>query len=210
MEALFIVFIIIVVILTIAIYLVPKWKAKNLREIKDFIARKEEENKRYLVMSTEELSKLDDDELIRGVLWRIEAKGKEYEVETVERDSYQFLNKQEQVTYIAYDFLDLAIEDEDAGLRTFLGGVMRDFSAPRLSESLAEIGAYEYKQVFDEFVYDNNIDLYDLSKFARCYENDFEKQAKIYSFENADARLKGLSGLNECIVKYIRENINVL
>lgn len=214
MEALFVGFIIIVVILSIVFYFVTEWKIKkcekDIKEIEESIAREEEENKRYLVMSTEELSKLDDDELIKGVLWRIETKSEQNEIENVEKDGYQLLNEQEQVICTTYDFLALAIEKEDDGLRTFLGSTMRDFSAPRLSGSLAEIGAFEYKQVFDDFVYDNNIDLYDLSKFAIWYKEDFKKQAKIYSFENADARLKSLSGLKECIVKYIRENIDVL
>lgn len=44
-------------------------------------------------------------------------------------------------------------------------------------------------------------------KFARCYEKEFKNQEGIYPFYDADEKIRSLSGLEECIVKYIRDNI---
>ncbi len=156
-----------------------------------------------LSMSHEEMAALSDEELFDVILTRVETKAREGG-----GTEAAYLSEEEKVAEVVFDFWDLGQEDEEiAGMRAVLGSVEREYCVPRMSECFEKIGAYEHKRVFDKCIHENNIDVHNLSQFARCYEDAFAEQEKIYDFSKTDAEFAALPKIENYLTAYIRNNI---
>lgn len=153
----------------------------------------------------QELLRLDDEQLIDriifGGVWpKLQCMG--YGI--ISDDE---VSEIEWITYSIYEFWESAIAFPESSLRSFLGTPITD-TVLKISDGLAQIGALEYKKVFDEFINANNIDLTDLAHFSPYHVNkNCKESGNNYSFEEVDKVLHKLIGLEKCLANYIRENI---
>ena len=112
--------------------------------------------------------------------------------------------------YIAHNsvFERPDIEEGELGMRFYLGGFSRNEYVPLISEYLGIIGADEHKAVLDEFFVENNINVHDLSQFARIIDKEYNSQAELYDFSATDEKLRGVKkDLTTLLANYVRENI---
>ena len=173
-----------------------------------FIKRKEKavkkEFKEYQVecgtMSEEELLGIEGtEELVETVERRIELKVSAYE--NLEK-GFACLSEPEQTVYVLYDYYD------NLFLADFFESDKREICVPRFSECLARVGAYEYQKAFDTLMYEHNVDLFDLSRYAGHGKNKKNKDTNREVFEQFDSMVEDLPMLDEWLAKYIRENIS--
>ena len=171
---------------------------------------------KYYKMTAKQLLKLKDKEFVKAVAKRRANK----ELEQIMK---QGLSKEEikknmsepelVVKCIWYFYCDVIehekLDIEELGLRLYLAEYSREEHIPYLSESLEAIGAYEYKKVFDDFLVQNNIDVNDLSAFAKIIDKDYYKQAEVYHFEDTDRKIREMSGLLPLLAKYIKEHMEL-
>ena len=101
------------------------------------------------------------------------------------------------------------LEQEELGMRFYLGGYTREEYVPLISKYLGIIGAHEHKAVLDEFFAENNINVHDLSQFALYIDTAYYSQGKLYDFSATDEKLRGVKkDLRTLLAKYVRENIS--
>lgn len=84
---------------------------------------------------------------------------------------------------------------------------MNKVPAPYISGALETVGAYDHKRLFDNFVRENGINLYDLSEFAVEGERQEKKLRKRYPIEQYDQEFSRLKNLDVYLVEYVRMNI---
>ena len=101
---------------------------------------------------------------------------------SIEEDDLSKLTLEERLFYVLYTF---NIEIENGGLCQFFTNSSKAF-APYISEYLKQIGALEIKELFDNFVKNNNLDLNDLSFFDINDLSEFEEKVEAYPFEEFD------------------------
>ena len=149
----------------------------------------------------EELSDLTDDELYETIYFQNLDIVYSYESEEIA------LKKMDSVRKTVYILSMYEYEISNGGLCQFFVNSTREL-APYVSKCLAEIGATEHRALFDSFIFDNNINVYELESFITDDSDDYSKQKKRYDFDSFDEEYDELPFLRESIVDYIRKNIN--
>ncbi len=170
------------------------------KELKDSIKQHEEDRKRYLLMTSEELAQLQDDALFEAVIIRTQSEVDEYE-DIIE--GINSLNGAKKNFYITSNY---EMEVNNGGLCQFFVNTGR-YAAPELSVALDEIGALEHKKAFNTFVKDNCIDLNDLSSFDIEDVSEFEQQNERYPFDKFDEVFCDMKPIQDYLTEYVRENI---
>lgn len=162
------------------------------------------EEKYYCGMDAKSLLKLDDKKLIWAIWVREDSTGMG-SLEEVSWDPHMVFG-------VVYRFYFSVIEHpnlelDEIGMRFYFGSYLREENVPYLSECFDIIGAKDYKDLFDEFICENNIDVHDLSKYAKTIQNDYDGQAKVYRFEKIDEKFRKLTGIESCLAQYVRKNM---
>ncbi len=170
-----------------------------MREIKNMEEITPEERERLLSMSTDELSNLSDGDLLEAIDLRVDSKLLDSENVL---DVFASLNEA-QKTYAYVQDYDT---DMVSSIAFFFKG-MNKALAPYISGALETVGAYDHKRLFDNFVRENGINLYDLSEFDVEGERQEKKLRKRYPIEQYDEEFSQLKDLNEYLVGYVRMNI---
>ena len=92
------------------------------------------------------------------------------------------LTKEQILAYSLYMF---EMEVNNGGLCQFFVNSSSD-CAPFISEALEAIGATELRNLFEQFVNDNDIDVTDLSSFKITDIKEYEAQTKRFDFDSFD------------------------
>lgn len=163
------------------------WKASN-------------SEKKYSLMSSDELAKLSDDDLYKAVIAGAERKVDEHSDLNTGISS---LNDSQKIVY-SLDWF--TIEVDNGGLFQFFVNSGR-IVAPFISDYMEIVGAKEHKKLFDDFISKNNIDLSDLSFFDVNSEDEYAKKAERYPFNEFDDAFYELKPLDTYLKEYIRAHI---
>lgn len=107
---------------------------------------------------------------------------------------------------MAYCLLSFEIEVNNGGLCQFFVNSSSE-CAPFMAEAFDTIGAKELKQLYENFVQENNIDVSDLSSFKITKVDEYEAQTKRYDFDNFDNAFYENEDFHQQIIDYCRENI---
>lgn len=178
--------------------------------LKDYIAfldskkrsmNEEKAKKRILSMSTDELNVLPDDELFEAVLTRTENIVDGFKTMS---DGFNALNPTQKIFYGVGWY---EMEVNNGGLCQFFVN-SSNVVAPILSEYLGKIGADEHKNLFDDFVLSNGIDLSDLSSFRSPTVEDYVAHTKRYPFDDFDDKYMELEPLQTFLTRFAKENIS--
>ena len=149
----------------------------------------------------ENLEKLSDDELYEAVYFQNLDIVDSYESEEAA------LEEMSSVRRTVYILSMYEYEISNGGLCQFFVNSSREL-APYVSKCLDEVGATEHKNLFDSFISDNNINVYELESFIIEDLDEFSKQNERYDFDSFDEEYDKLPFLRDSIVDYIRKNIN--
>lgn len=170
------------------------------KELKKSIKEIKEKEKLYLSMSHEDMAALSDDELFEAVFSRTEHKVDSFdELE----DGVNSLNNSQKI-YYSVNWLEMEVNN--GGLCQFFVNSSR-MVAPYVSDYMGIIGAIDHKELFDKFITDNNIDLYNLSSFAIEDIDEYEKQTEKYPFDDYDDAFYDMEPLEEHLKKFVREHL---
>lgn len=159
------------------------------------IQEQQEKEALYLRMTTEELSDLSDEELLRAVVVRAEQK-----VDAA--GGISALNEKQRIVW-AVNSLDLEVNN--GGICQFFVNSSRE-AAPWVSNSLEIIGAAEHKKLFDDFIARYGIDVNDLSSFDVETTEEFSAQYERYPFDEYDNAFCKLKPLALFLTAYIRND----
>ena len=99
------------------------------------------------------------------------------------------------------------MEIQNGGLRQFFVNSSR-FLAPYVDECLEDVGAKAHRQLLDEFISNNKIDLHNLDSFRISNIEEYTAQTESYNFDAFDNSYCELTALPEYIVAYIKANIS--
>ena len=171
------------------------------KELKRSIEEAKENEKRYLTMSTDELSALSDDELFEAVTARTESTVDSFDEW---EDGVNALNTSQKIFY-SVNWLEMEVNN--GGLCQFFVNSSR-MAAPLVSEYMGILGAAEHKKLYDDFVNKNGIDLTELSFFDVDKAEEFEEKTERYPFDEYDDAFYDMKPLETYLKKFIRENIN--
>ena len=109
----------------------------------------------------------------------------------------------------AYSLYMIEMEVNNGGLCQFFVNSSSD-CAPFISESLEAIGATELKNLFEQFVNDNDIDVTDLSSFKLTDIKEYEAQTKRFDFDSFDERFYDNEDFHQQVIDYFRCNVEQL
>ena len=171
------------------------------KELKRSIEEAKENQKRYLAMTTDELSALSDDGLFEAVTARTESKVDSFDEW---KDGVNALNTSQKIFY-SVNWLEMEVNN--GGLCQFFVNSSR-MVAPLVSEYMGIIGAAEHKKLYDNFVNKNGIDLTELSFFDVEKAEEFEEKTERYPFAEYDDAFYDMEPLETYLKKFIRENMN--
>ena len=99
------------------------------------------------------------------------------------------------------------MEIQNGGLCQFFVNSSR-FLAPYVDECLEDVGAKAHRQLLDEFISNNEIDLHNLHSFRVSNIEEYTAQTERYNFDAFDNSYCELTALQENIVAYIKANIS--
>ena len=116
------------------------------------------------------------------------------------------LTKEQILAYSLYMF---EMEVTNGGLCQFFVNSSSD-CAPFISEALEAIGATELRNLFEQFVNDNDIDVADLSSFKISDVKEYEAQTKRFDFDSFDERFYDDENFHRQVIDYFRRNIEQL
>ncbi len=173
---------------------------KLRKELKKSIEELKEKESLYLSMSHEDMASLSDDELFEAVLSRTEHKVDSFDEW---EDGINSLNDSQKIFY-SLNWLEMEVNN--GGLCQFFVNSSR-MVAPYISEYMSIIGADDHKNLFDNFITDNNIDLCNLSSFAIDDIDEYEKQTERYPFDDYDDAFYDMEPLEEHLKKFAREHL---
>ena len=105
-----------------------------------------------------------------------------------------------------YSLIKLEAEVNNGGLCQFFVNSSRE-CAPYVSKALEVIGATQLKELYDNFIDSNNIDVNDLSSFKISEVEDFESQTQRYDFESFDDKFYEDENLHNQIIEYSKNNL---
>ncbi|MBR6558876.1 MAG: DUF4375 domain-containing protein [Clostridia bacterium] len=170
------------------------------KELKKSIEESKEKEILYLSMSSEDMVSLSDDELFEAVLSRTEHKVDSF-------DEWEYgVNSLNNSQKIFYSINWLEAEVNNGGLCQFFVNSSR-IVAPYVSEYMSIIGANNHKNLFDKFIADNNIDLYNLSSFDVDDADEYVKQTERYPFDDYDEAFYGMDPLEVYLKKFARDHL---
>lgn len=149
----------------------------------------------------EELAELSNDELYEAVYFQNLDIVTSYETEVLA------LSQMSPVRRTVFVLSMYEYEIGNGGLCQFFVNSSREL-APYVSECLEEVGAIEHKDLFDNFILDNSIDVNALDYFEIDDLDEYAEKAELYDFDSFDDAYMELPFLTDTIVEYIRENIN--
>lgn len=112
---------------------------------------------------------------------------------------------QEQLVVISLTAYDSEINN--AGLNQFFSNSSREF-APIISDSLDKVKALKHKELFDNFIKENKIDLKKLESFDTDNVDEFIDQYDEYPFDEFDSEYYQLESLTNLILAYSKNNYN--
>ena len=170
------------------------------KELKRSIKETQENEKRYLTMTTDELSALSDDELFAAIVARTESKVDSFDEW---EDGVNSLNSSQKIFY-SVNWLE--IEVNNGGLCQFFVNSSR-MVAPFVSKYMAIIGAEEHQNLYDNFVKKNAIDLTELSFFDVNEAEEFEEKAERYPFDEYDDAFYDMEPLETYLKKFGRAHL---
>ncbi len=154
--------------------------------------------KKIRAMSKEELLALTDEEFFDAIecvcedaVFDINAPG---------------INEEQKLVYSLNRF---EAEVNNGGLCQFFVNSSSE-CAPYISKALELIGASETKTAFDKFIFDNNINVNDLSSFKISEIDEYEYQTQRYDFDSFDNNFYEDENFHKKIVDYARKNIESL
>ncbi len=182
------------------LFSIIKEAIKFRRELKKSIEESQEKDTLYLSMSNEDMACLSDDELFEAVLSRAEHKVDSFE------EWEEGVNSLNNSQKIFYSINWLEVEVNNGGLCQFFVNSSR-MVAPYISEYMGIIGADDHKNLFDNFIAENNIDLNNLSSFDIDDADEYEKQTERYPFDDYDDAFYGMEALEGYLKKFARENL---
>lgn len=110
---------------------------------------------------------------------------------------------------LVYSLNKLEAEVNNGGLCQFFVNSSSE-CAPYISKALEVVGAISIKELFDNFITTNNIDVNDLSSFKISSFDDFEEQTQRYDFDSFDEKFYEETNLHPQIIEYSRKNIDKL
>ncbi len=116
------------------------------------------------------------------------------------------LTKEQILAYSLYMF---QMEVNNGGLCQFFVNSSSD-CAPFISEALEVIGATELRNLFEQFVNDNDIDVTDLSSFKITDIKEYEAQTKRFDFDSFDERFYDNEDFHQQVINYFRRNVEQL
>ena len=170
------------------------------KELKRSIKETQENEKRYLTMTTDELSELSDDELFVAIVARTESKVDSFDEW---EDGVNSLNSSQKIFY-SVNWLE--IEVNNGGLCQFFVNSSR-MVAPFVSKYMAIIGAEEHQNLYDNFVKKNAIDLTELSFFDVNKAEEFEEKVERYPFDEYDNAFYDMEPLETYLKKFGRAHL---
>lgn len=154
--------------------------------------------KKIRAMSKEELLALTDEEFFDAIecvcedaVFDINAPG---------------INEEQKLVYSLNRF---EAEVNNGGLCQFFVNSSSE-CAPYISKALELIGANETKTAFDKFIFDNNINVNDLSSFNISEIDEYEYQTQRYDFDSFDNIFYKDENFHQQIIDYARKNIESL
>ncbi|MBE6780232.1 MAG: DUF4375 domain-containing protein [Clostridia bacterium] len=110
---------------------------------------------------------------------------------------------------LVYSLYKFEAEVNNGGLCQFFVNSSSE-CAPYISEALNEVGAINLKELFDNFIKENNIDVNDLSSFKITSIDEYEAQTKRFDFESFDNKFYEDIDLHQLIIKYSKINIDLI
>ena len=170
------------------------------KKLKRSIKETQENEKRYLTMTTDELSALSDDELFEAIVARTESKVDSFDEW---EDGVNSLNPSQKIFY-SVNWLE--IEVNNGGLCQFFVNSSR-MVAPFVSKYMAIIGAEDHQNLYDNFVKKNAIDLTDLSFFDVNEVEEFEEKVERYPFDEYDDAFYDMEPLETYLKKFGRAHL---
>ena len=173
---------------------------KFKKELKKSIKESKEKEMFYLSMSNEDMASLSDDELFEAVLSRTEHKVDSFDEW---EDGVNSLNNSQKIFY-SINWLE--VEVNNGGLCQFFVNSSR-MVAPYISEYMSIICANDHKELFDKFITNNNIDLYNLSSFDIDDVDEYEKQTERYPFDDYDEAFYDMESLEVYLKRFAREHL---
>ena len=112
-----------------------------------------------------------------------------------------------QITFATIDNFHFGIMY--GGLYTFFTGSDRE-CASLVARSLDKIGAYKTKELFENFVSSNNIDLNNLDSFATKGHGEYVELSNRYPFEEFDEAYCEIDEVYDLLIEYARANVRDL
>lgn len=106
-----------------------------------------------------------------------------------------------------YSLLTFEMEINNGGLCQFFVNSSRE-CAPFISDALTAIGETKIKNLYNQFVIDNSIDLNDLSSFAISSIDEYSEQVERFDFDSFDDKYYEDSNIHQLIINYARNNID--
>ncbi len=159
--------------------------------------------KRYMDMTCDELSALDDSDLRDAVQARMMSEAGRHEV----KQCLEMFSGAKKTFYVASLY---EAEVSTGGLARFLLGPGRS-AADSILGALKAIHAARHAKLLEKFVSDNGIDLYDLNDLRIESTWDYDEQKSRYPFEEFDEKFRKLyekESIDERLVQYVRNHID--
>ena len=184
-----------------------KKEAIDEEQFHQWLLENRRREKAYLSMTTAELKALPEQELLQAAQIRaehlVDAQGLEQEQQLA---CFQALPEAQQTIYTLYRYESEVL---NGGLCQFFVNSSR-MVAPYVSQALTAVGAEEHRQLFNDFVSQNGIDLNDLASFAIEDEAAFEAQVSRYPFDVFDDAFYELDPLEDAQMEYLKEHLESL
>lgn len=121
--------------------------------------------------------------------------------------NYDENNKYTQEQLIVISLTAYDSEINSGGLNQFFSNSSREF-APIISDSLDKVKALKHKELFDNFIKENKIDLKKLESFDTDNVDEFIDQYDEYPFDEFDSEYYQLESLTNLILAYSKNNYN--
>lgn len=118
----------------------------------------------------------------------------------IKDDDISQLDENEKIFYVLYYF---NAEWQNGGLCQFFVNSSKRY-APLISEYLEIVGALEHKKIFDNFIKDNNINLYDLSFFTHDENTEYQDLCNAYPFDEFDDAFYDLGELDDYLEAFMK------
>lgn len=150
--------------------------------------------KKLRKLSKEEILSFNDDDFFDAILCLVE--------DAVYDINAEDITTEQRNMYTLYNF---EAEVNNGGLCQFFVNSSSE-CAPYVSEALEAVNAVGLKNLYDEFIKKNNIDVNDLSSFKIDDVKDYEKQTERYDFDSFDDKFYENTEIHDQIIKYARDN----